>query len=197
MTVSPPITTTLLLERLRNGIDEGAWIEFDQRFRGVILATALRLRLSRQDAEEAAQETMLQAFRDYQLGKYDRGRGRLSSWIIGIAHHRITDLRRRGVQSRPAEEGEDQSRNEVMQAFEFALERQIYEQAWAWIRESLGVRDLAIRVFELTALRGVPAAEVARQCGISVDQVYVTRSRTAARLREAVERFDRAVRDGL
>lgn len=194
-----PITTTLLLRRLGDQADEGAWTEFDQRFRGVILATALRLGLSRPDAEEAAQESMLQAFRDYRLGKYDRGRGRLSSWIIGIAHHRIVDVQRRSHRNgqNSACRIEDPGEAQVTDAFEQALERHIYEQAWDWLRQSTGTSDASLRAFELTNLRGVPIAEAALQCGMSIDQVYVARSRIAARLREAVERIDGAIRDGL
>lgn len=196
------LTTTLLLERLYNSLDEGAWKLFDARFRGVIVATGLRLGLSPTDAEDAAQDTMLQAIRDYQAGRYDRTRGRLSSWIIGIAHHRITDVRRR---KRPGSMTDDQlesqnpigSLDDVSRAFEQALERRIFEQAWEHVRVEDGTAVRTIMAFELTALRGVPPAQAAVECGMSVDQVYVARNRIARKLRETVERFDRVVRDGL
>lgn len=189
------------MTRLGDRSDDGAWLEFDERFRSVILSTALRLGLSRTDAEEVTQETMLQAFRDYRLGKYDRSRGRLSSWLIGIARNRIVDVMRR----RRKEHGysalnvhEDQiSEHRIAEAFDLAVERQIFEQAWDWLRSNTQGLDGSIRAFELTAIRGVPIAEAAEQCGMSVDQVYVARSRVSARLRDAVERFDQAFRDGL
>ena len=196
-----PATTTLLLERLGDGRDQVAWSEFDERFRGVILSMALRLGLSRADADEVTQDTMLQAFRDYKLGKYDRSRGRLSSWLIGIARNRIIDAMRR----RRKEHGslplgiseEDLSEVAVAQAFDHALERRIFERAWEWLQANTHGRDESMRAFELTAMRGVPVGEAAAQCSMSVDQVYVARSRVSARLREAVERFDQAYRDGL
>lgn len=197
----PPVTTTLLLERLRDRCDESAWAEFDERFRGVILSAGVRLGLSRPDAEEAAQETMLQAFRDYQQGKYDRAKGRLSSWIIGIARHRIIDLQRRRQRDRgqvgASPPGEDIPQATVAEAFDAALERRVFEDAWAWLCAHSQISDGSLRIFELTAMREVPIAEAASQCGMSVDQAYVARSRIAARLRETVERFERAYRDGL
>jgi RNA polymerase sigma factor (sigma-70 family) len=196
-----PVTTTLLLSRLGDQHDEQAWEEFDQRFRAVILSTSLRLGLNKTDAEEATQETMLQAFRDYRLGKYDRTQGRLSSWLIGIARNRIIDLirMRKKVQGGSGIElHEDQfSQRSINEAFDQALERQIFEQAWEWMRTNSQSADGSIRAFELTALRGVPVSEAAEQCSMTVDQVYVARSRVSARLRDAVERFDRAYRDGL
>ncbi len=203
--MQPLPTTTLLLNRLHDSRDGDAWKQFDDRFRGVILAAALRLGLAPSDAEEAAQETIVQALRDYQAGKYDRAKGRLSSWIISIAHHRISDLKR--VRKRRAASPSDNPPGEpatqdlpvadVAAAFDDALERRIFEQAWEQLRSQNTISQSTLLAFELTALRGVPPAEAAAQCGISVDQVYVARTRIARRLREIVETLDRAIRDGL
>ncbi len=195
-----PITTTLLLERLRDRADQDAWSEFDDRFRRVILAAALRLGLPRPDADEAAQETMLQAFRDYQQGKYDRSKGRLSSWLIAIAHHRIIDIQRKRGRDRrnaPDDQIDTIPHTDVEHAFDAALERIVFESAWSWLLQNTNARDDALRAFELTTMRGVPIPEAASQCAMTVDQVYVARSRVAARLCQAVERFETAYRDGL
>ncbi len=195
------VTTTLLLERLRDNRDEDAWQQFDSRFRGVLISTGLRLGLIRDDAEEAAQETMMQAFRDYRQGKYDRSRGRLSSWIVAIAHHRIVDLRRkrgRADGSAMARAKDDGVREpEVAEAFELALERHIFEEAWRFVQEQGKFAPPTLAAFELTAMRSVPAAEAGRQCGLSVDQVYVARNRVSKRLQEIVENLSQSVRDGL
>ena len=54
------------------------------------------------------------------------------------------------------------------------------------LRESSGVEERTLAAFELVALRGVPAGEAAKQCGMSVEQVYVAKSRMTARLRDIV-----------
>ncbi len=195
-------TTTLLLARLHDSRDEEAWKLFDSRFRGVVLSAALRLGLSQSDAEDAAQDTMYQSIRDYQAGKYDRSRGRLSSWIIAIAHHRIIDIQRRKKHAMRGGDEVDQgtplgSLESVTRAFEQALERRIFEQAWEHVREKDGASTSTIRAFELTALRGVPPSQAALECNMSVDQVYVARNRIATKLRETVEKIDRVVREGL
>ena len=201
MSPPPPVTTTLLLERLRAPGDELAWSQFDLRFRGVLMATGLRLGLAQLDAEEAAQETMLQAFRDFRAGKYDRSRGRLSSWILGIAHHRITDIqRRRGAHTRFSEQDSSSSHIQVdrlADAFEAELERQIFQEGWRIVCEEGDIAPRTLLAFELTALRGVPPAAAAAECGISVDQVYVAKHRVAQRLQAAIELIDCSYRDGL
>lgn len=197
------ITTTLLLERLKDSRDTRAWEMFDQRFRGVITATAAKLGLAEADAADAAQETILQALRDYQAGKYDRSKGRLSTWIIAIAHHRIVDSMRKRRRERDLAAGsragadEDPSTGDVAAVFDQALERRIFEQAWEKIQAESKLAHETLLAFELSALRQVPAAQVAARCGMSVDQVYVAKNRVSRRLQEMVEELSRAFRDGL
>lgn len=199
------ITTTLLLERLKDSRDTRAWEMFDQRFRGVILSTAIKLGLAEADAADAAQETILQALRDYQAGKYDRSKGRLSTWIVSIAHHRIVDALRKRRRDRDLSAGsrgggridEDPSTGDVAAVFDQALERRIFEQAWEKIQAESKLARETLLAFELTALRQVPAAQVASRCGLSVEQVYVAKNRVSKRLQEMVEELSRAFRDGL
>ena len=210
---APLVTTTILLHRLHDSRDAAAWEQFDARFRGVIVSTGLRLGLTPADAEEAAQETMLCALRDYQAGKYDRTRGRLSSWIVAIAHHRIVDVqrsRRRDLKALGTVRGNGDGPTvsptsavaspqipDVAEAFEQSLERHIFERAWEKLREESGMGEATLLAFELTAIRGVPATEAATQCQMSADQVYVAKHRVAKKLQEIVGLIDRAVRDGL
>lgn len=194
------LTTTLLLSRLHNSEDVEAWKLFDDRFRQVVVSVGVRMGLGESDAEEAAQETLVQAVRDYQAGRYDRSRGRLSSWIVAIAHHRISDVkrRRRREQGPPFETpvGDSPVVSEVAEAFELALERRIFEEAWSRLQTEGGSDRKTILAFELTAMRGVPAKEAAAQTGLSVEQVYVAKNRVAHRLRDAVEEIGRVLRDG-
>lgn len=183
--------------------DDEAWRSFDQRFRGVIVATAKKLGLGPEDSIDAAQETIYQAVRDYQAGKYDRTRGRLSTWIITIARHRIIDQiaasKRRGSRAArlEAEQQHEPSVDEVASAFDESLERRIFEEAWERVRLGSQIAQPTLLAFELTTLRHVPPAEAAKQCGMSVDQVYVAKTRVAKRLREVVEELTLAYRDGL
>ena len=54
------------------------------------------------------------------------------------------------------------------------------------LRDEAALDDRTLQAFELVALRGVPPSEVGPQCGMSVDQVYVAKSRVTKRLREVV-----------
>lgn len=89
-------TTTRLLDALREPSNEPAWAQIDARYRPVICGMAMRLGFSHADAEEIARRTLAEFVRVYRAGRYDLAKGRLSSWILGIAHHVSLRVRRAG-----------------------------------------------------------------------------------------------------
>lgn len=195
------ITTTLLLDQLKEDGNQSAWRQFDERFRGVVLGAARKIGLNESDAADVAQETMLQSLRDYKAGRYDRSRGRLSSWIIAIAHHRITDILRK--QERGADQLGDTSlrqlpaMEDVSGAWSEALRDNVFRRAWESVGAQSNISPANLRAFELVVIRGVPPEAAASECGMSVDQVYVAKNRVSTRLREIVERMTAAFEDGL
>jgi DNA-directed RNA polymerase specialized sigma24 family protein len=66
-------------------------------------------------------------------------------------------------------------------------DREILSRALLVLREESAMDERTLNAFELVAIRGVPPDEVAKECGMSVDQVYVARSRATKRLRRIVE----------
>src|SRR5882672_6361039 len=87
-------TTTLLLAGLTDPANREIWREFDDRYRPVLQAFARRLGLADEDADEIAQDVLARFVERYRAGEYDRERGRLRSWIFGIARTRVADWRR-------------------------------------------------------------------------------------------------------
>lgn len=183
-------TTTALLESLRDPAAADVWREFDARFRPLITAFAVRLGLGPGEAEDVAQETLVEFVAAYRAGKYDRTRGRLSSWIIKIAHHRISHWLRgagraagqRG-ESSPAVLADLGDPARLTAVWEDEERRVIAVRAMEVLRA--GRMEMpTLRAFELFAVRGVPAEETARECGMTVQEVYGAKRRVTGRLRE-------------
>lgn len=194
-------TTTRLLDALHDHANEPAWEHIDQRFRPVIAGLARRLGVSDADADEVAQHTLSEFVRAYRTNRYDRAKGRLSSWILGIAHHhalRIGRERRRANADSPAlDNAIDLACDEstLRDIWTDERDRAILAKALAMLRDQSGIDDRTLHAFELIALRGVPAAEAASQCAMSLDQAYVAKSRVTRRLREVVEQLTQAFED--
>jgi RNA polymerase sigma-70 factor (ECF subfamily) len=182
-------TTTKLLDDLRDRSNDLAWTQIDARFRPVIAGLARRLGLSEADSEEVAQQTIAEFARAYREGRYDRSKGRLSSWILGIAHHTaLRELRngRRALlpgQTAIANVVDDDALRTI---WADERDRAILNRAFSHLRDESALDDRTLLAFELVALRGVAAQHAATQCGMSVDQVYVAKTRVTKRLRQVV-----------
>lgn len=182
-------TTTQLIQDLRDPANAEAWSGFDARYRPILHGFARRLGFSSDEASEIAQQALVEFVRCYREGRYRREDGRLSSWLIGIARHVAASARRpRGA----ARVGGDSALVDLAdeaaltRTWEEERERSILEQAIAILRTTSRADPETLRAFELFALRAVPATEVASQCGMSVDAVYVVKNRMTRRLREIV-----------
>lgn len=196
-------TSTQLVEQLRDPGNAQAWGGFDQRYRPILEGFGRALGLTPDEAAELAQQTLVEFAAAYRAGKYDRGRGRLSSWLIGIARNLACDMhRRRGARRAagelallevPAELPDDAHLTRV-----WAKQREsaILAEAMAILRDSQRLEAHTMRAFELFVVRGVPAQAVAAECGISVDSVYVIKNRLTARLREIVRDLTAALDEG-
>jgi len=193
-------TTTQLLDALLDPADQLVWAEFDARYRPIIHALACRLGLHAEDAADVAQTTLSQFVRDYRSGRYERERGRLKSWILGIARHRITDaLRQRARQGHQRGESaiaELPGDEKITQIWERERSATILDRAMSILRASTKSDDRTIRAFELVALMGVPADAVASDCQISVAEVYRIKHRITRRLRDLTAELSRAYLEG-
>jgi RNA polymerase sigma-70 factor, ECF subfamily len=93
----------VLLRRLRER-DETALASLYRRHAGLVYALALRIVGDRHLAEEVLQDAFLRCWDE--VAQFDPARGRLSSWLLGVARHRAIDLlRSRQHQARLHERG--------------------------------------------------------------------------------------------
>lgn len=199
LSTSRTTTTTLLLEGLFDSHNESAWREFHQRYTPTIVSFAQRLGLSADDAADVAQETLSKFLTEYRAGKYDRRRGRLRSWIIGIARWRVADLRRARAGRREIQDDlavdelpDDES---LTQLWEQEHRATLLRNALEELRERSRFGAGTLEAFELYVLEQQPPADVAARLGISVADVYMAKNRVAERLREIITRLEAAYAD--
>jgi len=193
-------TTTTLLEGLFDTDNKAVWEEFNARYCPIILAVARRLGLSEQDAADVSQETLIRFLQEYRAGKYDRSRGRLRSWIVGIAKYRIADLHRakarhrewRGESAFGVIPGDD----DMGKMWNEECRREILRRAFRELRETTRFDERTIGVFERLCLDQRKPAEVAQETGMSIDAVYKAKQRCMDQLRDIIVRLDEAYEIG-
>lgn len=194
-------TTSRLLDDLREPRNDAAWAELDRRYRPIVAALGRRAGLGEADAADAAQETLAEFFRAYAAARYDRSRGRLRQFLIGIARMKIADVQRRRGRggevagdldtSLPPEADQGQGGAWTI-AFADAQRSEVLREAIQSLRGSDRAAEKTLRAFEMVALRHVPVAAVAEELGMTAQEVYLAKSRCLERLRGIIARLEAA-----
>lgn len=186
------VTTSTIIDRLRGGEDQAAWTGFVERFRRPVVAFARGLGLNETQAEDAAQETLMAFAVQLREGGYDRERGRLSSWLFGIAYRQAMAARRKGAteharggDSAPVE---DVPQDRASMVWDREWERRVLEECLQQVRSEVEPRTFA--AFELAVQTGLSAEGAADLLGLSPKQVYNAKHRILKRLRELREQYE-------
>lgn len=187
-------TTTGLLRRLGDPADEAVWRAFDARYRPVIHGLARRLGLTDDEAADVAQDALVQFVEGFRAGRYDRDRGRLRSWLIGIARLRMIDVQRRWVQRRERR-GESAlagipHESDLEPLWRSAERHAILRAALDELRATTKTSEASLQAFDALAVRRRDVRAVAEELGMSVAEAYKAKNRVAARLRAIVGRIE-------
>lgn len=181
-------TTTRLLEGLFDPAADDVWLEFDQRYRPIIIGVARKLGLADQDAADVAQETLARFVHEYREGRYDRERGRLRTWILAIARHRIAD-HYRGRAKAGGWRGDSMidvipEERQLDEVWRTERRMAILRRALDVVAETGKSNPKTIKAFEMLAFHQQPADAVAGRLGMTLDDVYQAKNRIAKRIRQ-------------
>ena len=140
-----------------------------ERHGGAAFSLAYRMCGSRSLAEDVAQEAFLSIWRSG--GRYDRARGSVRTWVLGIVHNRAIDALRRTVvheRRRASDEGIEE-RFEARERTDVEAARR--EEA-STIRGMLQtLPDEQSRVIELAYFGGFTHSEIAEMLGAPIGTV--------------------------
>lgn len=193
-------TTTVLLKGLEDPGCQWAWAEFDARYRPLLHAVARRAGLNDADAADVAQETIAVFVRKYAEGGYERERARVRSWLCGIARLQIADLVRKRARRHEVSAGLEPG-NEVpdeqtlTQAWDQARRSLLLRQALEQLRAKSRFSRATIEAFEMNAMRGMSAEQVAEALGMTAHDVYMAKHRVTERLRMMLQELERECGD--
>jgi len=186
-------TTTTLLEGLVDPRNESAWRRFYDRYTPMLLSFAKRVGLNDADAQDVVSDTLVTFLQQYRAGRYDRARGRLKSWLGGIARHKIRRCLSKGrpVSLNASGSGDGPGLPEpaavcdLDAAFEHEWQLQRLSEALEVLR---GESDpTTYQAFDLYALKNWPVDKVASFLELKPNSVYISKSRMLKRLRHILE----------
>ena len=182
-------TTTQILEELQLTSSDLAWGQFCDHFQPIVVGFGRKLGLSAADAQDAAQETMISFLSTLRQGQYDRTKGQLSSWLLGIAKKVILNLRRRAARHAIHTRATDKrywdslpEESTLESVWESQWQRVILTRCLDQVRNEF--EPEVDRAFELYAMQDRPVDQVAEELGASRNAIYIAKSRILARLRQ-------------
>lgn len=187
-----PDTRNSLLLRLHDPRDAVAWNEFVAIYRPVIVRLAVARGLQEVDAEDLAQQVLLATSGKIADWEADPNRARFRTWLNVVTRNAaINAVARqkadRGIGGTSAlvlingKAADECSDHEV---FDLESRRELFRWAADDVREEF--QTATWNAFWMTAIDGLPAADVADKTGKSVGAVYAARCRVMARLQEKV-----------
>ena len=189
-----PKTRLSLVVRLKNAQDHEAWTEFTAIYEPLILRLLERNGLQEFDARDVCQQVLAAVAKDIEQWRPD-GRDRsFRRWLFQIARNRVIKFlvnerkRLRGAGGSDAQVALEQKQDERESISEL-FEREYRQQLLMWAAEKIRAefRESTWEAFWRSYVKGDAIADVAEQLGMSVGNVYVSRSRIVARLKTKVK----------
>ena len=199
-------TRPSLVAGLQSG-DEDRWQEFFRRYGPVIRGFALKAGLTETEADEVVQETCIGVSRNVAEYRYDPKRCRFKTWLLNLASWRVKnqyEKRRRWEARRPRTPEDEEwelssalennyfqhaSSNDLEALWESEWRSQMLSNALTSVRSDFSPTQF--QIFDLSAIKGWAAGDVARSLGVSLMSVYLAKHRVAAALKREVQRLER------
>lgn len=194
-------TRKSLIERLNNWEDQRTWNEFYQTYWRLIFSVATKAGLTREEAFDVIQETIIAIARQVQKGQYDPRAGSFKAWLLQMTRWRILDVfRARKRQPSLADQGnadsEDHSTSIVerlSQEKDNMLEK-IWDREWrdnitaaALERVKAKVSPRQFQIFDCYVMKGWGVKKTSEALGINAAQVYLAKHRVGALVKKEVQ----------
>ena len=182
---------------------DSAWTEFLRIYEDAIIGYCVRRGLQQADALDVAQ-AVYSAIQDRMPSwDCDSSRGSFRAWIFRVARNISVDLVKHrarniavgtdtlGQQQLPEvadHRGTPKNEDEESTIFQLEMRRSLFE--WACRQVKQEVQAVTWQAFQLSAIEGKKANEVASLLSIPVGSVYTAKCRVMARIRNAIETWD-------
>ena len=197
-------TRWTLIKRLKNWDDQEGWREFFDTYWRLIFSVAIKSGLTREEAEDAVQTTVMSVCKNIGQFKTDSTAGSFKGWLLRLTRWRITDqLRKRNLEfqryhrhgpasptaSTPTEENiPDPAGNFLEAIWEDEWARNLAEAGMEKLKSQVNARQF--QIFYLTVMKESAPQQVAKVVGVSVNQVYLVKHRLSRIFQKIVQELE-------
>lgn len=183
-------TSLSLLQRIRSRNDDSAWRSLTDVYEPMLRAWLRRYDLPASDVDDLVQEVLAVVVR--RVGEFERQRtGSFRSWLRTIMVNCLKKAANRGARQ-PTATGDSgflemlaqlaDPRSEVSRLWDSEYDRHVMQKLLNLVQPQF--RPTTWQAFVRVVLQNESPDEVAAEIGISVNAVFIAKSRVLARLRE-------------
>ncbi len=194
-------TRKSLIERLNNWEDQRTWNEFYQTYWRLVYSVATKSGLTREEAFDVVQETIIAIARQVQKGQYDPRAGSFKAWLLQMTRWRILDVfRARKRQPSLSNQGNSESEDSQNLAMERLTSEKdnllegIWDREWrdnissaALERVKAKVSPRQFQFFDCYVMKGWGVKKTAQALGINAAQVYLAKHRVGSLVRKEIQ----------
>ena len=189
-------TRATLLHRLKDWQDQASWQDFFAIYSRLIYGVASQAGLTKTEAQDVVQETMMSVARHMPDFKYDPALGSFKAWLLNMARWRITDELRRRPMRAPADAGlakiaDGHAPPDLDQIWEREWEKNLFDAATANARRRVDPKQY--QIFDFYVNKNWPPERVAQTLAVSLNQVYLAKTRVTEAIRVEVERLKKEI----
>ncbi len=192
-------TRATLLERLKDWQDQASWQDFFDTYWGLIYSVARKGGLTKTEAQDVVQETMLAVAKRIPGFRYDRAIGSFKAWLLQTTRWRIADqLRKRPLLREGVSQQADTTAGllaSMIHPDSLELDA-LWEQEWKNNLMAVAIANVKRRadpqkyqIFDFYTNKEWSADAVARTFGVPVSQVYMAKHRVTEMIKAEVTRL--------
>jgi RNA polymerase sigma-70 factor (ECF subfamily) len=195
-------TRATLIQRLKNWQDQSSWQEFFETYWHLIYGVATKRGLTKHEAQDVVQETMISVAKHMPAFKYDPAIGSFKAWLLNMTRWRIADqLRKRQSLNAHQEFSNDPSLGgeigietcqvlpELDKVWDDEWEKNLLEVAVAKAKRRIDPKHY--QIFDFYVNKEWKPERIAKTFAVSVGQVYLAKHRVTEAIKQEVERIQR------
>jgi RNA polymerase sigma factor (sigma-70 family) len=194
-------TRATLISRLKDWQDQSSWQDFFDTYWSLIYGVAIKGGLTKVEAEDVVQETLVSVAKHMPTFKYDPAIGSFKAWLLNMTRWRITDqLRKRGPKEPYVESPEETGagnlkldpaanlgNTDLEKLWDTEWEKHLVASAMARIKRRLDPKQF--QIFDFYVNKDWAPERVAKALDVPIAQVYLAKHRIMESVRQEVERL--------
>ena len=182
-------TNITLLEKITDG-DEISWNRFYEIYSPLIRTSGEQWHLNESECDELVQDVMVNFFKRAKTFRYDRSRGSFRSYLRTIARNSTFSL----LKKRPGGQNITAGNEALMdlafdEKWDAEWHKHLCSEALKVLQQCM--EKLSYQSFYMYVIEEIPPQKVAAELGISINAVYINKSRAIEHLRQIIRQLDR------